>query len=110
MKCKHKNKFYFKEWKRLAAMTPEEYFAEYKAKQEAAKKAREEEERKRKEAEEKQKAEAAKKAAENPTAENEEKSEDTPKGNSATVILLSVNISYNNCPKFQLIIDDFRSR
>jgi len=68
-----------KEWKRLAAMTPEEYFAEYKAKQEAAKKAREEEERKRKEAEEKQKAEAAKKAAENPTAENEEKSEDTPK-------------------------------
>ena len=64
-------------------MTPEEYFAEYKAKQEAAKKAREEEERKRKEAEEKQKAEAAKKSAENPTAENEEKSEDTPKGNSA---------------------------
>ena len=66
-------------------MTPEEYFAEYKAKQEAAKKAREEEERKRKEAEEKQKAEAAKKAAENPTAENEEKSEDTPKGNSVQI-------------------------
>ena len=38
-------------------MTPEEYFAEYKAKQEAAKKAREEEERKRKETEEKQKTE-----------------------------------------------------
>ena len=89
-------------------MTPEEYFAEYKAKQEAAKKTREEEERKRKEAEEKQKAEAAKKAAENPSAENDEKSEDTPKGNSAQ---FSSQLLFHttNCPKFPLIIDDFRS-
>ena len=58
-------------------MSPEEYFAEYKAKQEAAKKAREEEERKRKEAEEKQKAEQA---AQNDKQEDETKSEKCTKG------------------------------
>ena len=79
----------------MAAMSPEEYFAEYKAKQEAAKKAREEEERKRKEAEEKQKAEAAKKAAENPSPENEEKSEDLPKGENKLSLVLNQNFTTN---------------